>query len=388
MSHRFYGCVVACMLAGCVPVQEKSPLAPETTITLHTDWPFSLKWSGVYTAPQGGDELIFSGDPNTFLKVRVFSAQGDSLYDIPLDAAADSLGEINSLVLFAPDSIFAIEEHGPRFIVVDRQGHVVRKGSLEESLCDPNGDFYQVSGYFSGMQVTGNALYLTANWWSACTDKRTSTTLDEWKCYYAGSARNCTVARLELHTFDSLTFGASDILPQWTDTPRYMVGVGNRFLCNGNLMMTSDYSGSIMRVDQASLQVTFSPPIQLAGKPVGITPPPVTEQELRSDAFQIRIATKAEIASLGYDPATGHYLAAVHHEVPEDTPEEDCYRNRPWSLIVLDSALNQTKTYEMPGKAYWPGSILNTNQGTWILAAQSGPAGSRLPKVFHHVELP
>lgn len=386
--------LVLCLVAACRTPDRPIPVVSAEVLTLKTEWPYSPQWSGVFTDPDTGEELIFSGDPITHLTVRIFDQMGAHLRDIPLGPALDSLGSISSFTLIARDSLFVLEEHGPKYAIVDLQGRVARLRSLEKVLCDPHGDRYYVIGHTNGLAWLGGALYLEAVWVSACSDTSeddTSSPFLVFQRYFAQATRKCKVAKLRPYDkVDGLRFGACDILPHLTDTPRCTIGGVQRVAANGKLFVISPYSPFILQLDTASLEIARKIPLHFANGPVGITPPPISAEDVQNEGYNIRSMTKASAILFVHDTPSAHYFVVVLHEVQETTIEQLRISSieRDWSLLVLDAAFNQIAQHVVPGKAYRGGVMLSLKRGTWVLEARHGREAATQAKVFHRLHAP
>lgn len=359
-------------------------------LILDTNWPYSPRWSGAFHSGDGSNPMIFSGDPLTHLLVRVFNHRGTALFDIPLNNALDSLGSINSFTLIGADLLFVIEEHGPHYAIVDRRGNVNRFGSIAELLCDQYGDLYEVNGYSGGLALLDGRIILETDWISKCSDTAEAKPLplaEVHRQYFAEATSKCKVASLDLSgSHGHLLFGGCNILPHLTDTPRCTIGGVRRVVANERLFVISPYSSKILELVPSTLLVTRELNIELDGMPVGITPPPVNAEDVRTQGYNLRLATKATIAGIAYDSASGKYVVTVYHEVPESSDENARGVHREWSLSTYDADFNSLGTKNIVANSYMPGCLLTLDNGVWILVDQPGDGDARVPKVFHRMD--
>jgi hypothetical protein len=380
----------ALLLMACGAPDRPLPIDPSRTLVLATEWRFSPRYGGVFTDDTTGDEFIFSGDPITHRKVRVFDSAGNPIHDIPLDSALEALGGVNSLALISKDSLFVLQEHGPQYVIIDVQGRVAKARSMEDGLCDDRGDHYEINGYSNGLAWFHGALYMETDWVGPCndtTEDATSSLFHVHQQYFSRSTQKCKLAKYgPLDGDASVQFGACDILPHLTDTPRCTIGGVRRVVANGDLFVISPYSHYILRIDDG-LKVADNIEIQYMNGPAAITPPPITADDTKNEGYNLRFATKPSIVGFGYDRSSKRYVAMVYHEVPETAPDSVRGIERDWSLIVLDSTFKKIDEHHMPGRLFWPGHLINTKEGVWVLSARRGRDGVMQPKVFHRLRL-
>jgi hypothetical protein len=373
--------------------QHVSPIDTTDVLMLNTEWRYNTNYSGVFQDPETGTEYIFLGDPITHLKVRIFDVYGQQLFDIPLDSAYNVVDHIHCLTMLAKDSLVLLDERGEKMVVLDTKGIVARERSLIDARCDTNGDLYELYPTNTGLTLLGRKLYLGPALLGACDGKffyeQTNSNLLNTQRYYALATGKCKMAELDpAMSSQGVRFGACGMLAHLADTPRETIGMASTSTANGDLYVFSAYSPFLHKVDTTSLEVKQKVLIRYGYGDVGITPPPITEADIASNGSQIRAATKAYILSFTYDQPTSRYLAAVVHEVPEDTPEEDRSWRRKWSLVVLDGAYNQVGEYVLSGKEYSGSILLSLKNGTWVLEKDLSPQGFMNPKVFRRLKLP
>lgn len=390
ISLAFANCwaIVLCvLLQSCAePGQKYVVVSQNDTLVLNTPWKYRNDLSGQYADPTTRARRIYSGDINTYLTIRVFNDKGDSLYEVPLKEATDALDDINSLTMFDDGKLFLIEEHGPHFAILDKLGRLVRKGSLATALCPTPNDQYEVSGYFNGMPSLGNTVYMSASCWGVCGQTGpdpSMTQIQHIQDHHLQNARKCRMAKLNLSNDTAmLLFGGCNVVPHLADTPRFASGGLDRYIANNRLFLTTAYAPYILHVDTGTLEVLNRIPIDYVNGPAGIMPPPLTVEDMGQDRMNVRSATKAKIVGFAYDQPSNHYVVTVMHAVPEKLPEEETGRNRPWSLIVLDSEFKKVAEHVVPGKLYMPYHLISTEHGTYVRRAKPGREDFTGYKVF------
>jgi hypothetical protein len=369
------------------------PIDTTDALVLHTDWRYNTNYSGVFTDHASGKEYFFLGDIRTHLRVRVFNIEGQHLFDVPLDSAINAVNDIHCLTMLTKDRLVLLDDRGEHMVVLDTTGRIVRKRSLVDVRCDEHDDLYELYPTNTGLTLLDGKLYLGPALMGACNDKpyyeRTNSELLTMQRYYALATGKCKVAEIDpLATSAGVRFGASSLLEHLTDVPRKTLGTAYTAQANGKVFVFSNYSPFVHEIDTATLTVSRKVPINYMYGDVGITPPPISEEGLKRDSANILRAIKPYVLSFTYDQPSGHYLAAVVHELPDDTPKEDPAWWRNWSLVVLDSNYNKVGEYVLSGKVYSGSVLLSTKQGTWVLKKDLDAQAFMKPKVFHKLRLP
>ncbi len=381
--------LLICGASSCAVSDKHHAVDSTDVLTFQTEWPYTPRYSGVFTDPLTGVESIFLGDPITHLVVRVFDPFGTPLHDIPLGPVLDSLDDINTFTLIAADSLLVLDERGTKYAVVDPNGNVTRIRSLAQDLCDPRGDQYELYHISMGPAVLRDKLYLETGWVGACADTLvddTSSVASIHRRYFAQATWKCKVAALDAHAaVAGLQLGACDILGHLTDTPRCTIGGVGRVVANGSVFVISPFSPFVMQIDTSSLAVARKIPIRCMNKPVGITPPAITENDIRRAGHDMRFSTQAYVLSFAFDAPSQHYLAVVGHEVPETIPVDRRSSARDWSLVVLDTSFNQIAEHVVQGPTYRAGTLLCLKRGVWTLVASSGRKAASEVKTFHRL---
>lgn len=390
--------VVVYMFSGCgapnIGVSDVMPSLVDTTDTLilHTEWRYITNYSKPFSDPRTGEEFIFSGDPNTHMKVRVFDSTGRSLRDIQLDSVNNMVDRINCMTLIADDSLAVLDGRGRKLLILDGSGRVVRERILVDSRCDEHGDLYELYPTTSGLTPFHGKFYLGPALLGACNGKeyyeRTDSDVLNAQRYFALATAKCKLAEIDPQAMvGGVRFGACNILSHLTDVPRETIGMAYTATANDELFVVSEYSPFLHLIDAASLGVVRVIPVSYRNGPVGITPPPITEEDLHNDGSNIRAATKAYILAVTYDFPSHQYVVSVCHEVPEDTPEEDRSWRRNWSLVVLDTNFNKVAEHVLSGKEYSGSVLFGLKRGTYVMQKNLDPEGFKQPKVFHRLRL-
>lgn len=382
--------VIVIGLSACDRSASPLAVAVNEELVLNTNWPYSPRWSGVLDAKDGSGQFIFSGDPLTQLVVRVFDDHGATLFDIPLTGALDSLGSINSFTLIEPELLFVIEEHGPRYALLNKSGEVIHMASLADLLCDTNGDLYEVNGYSGGLTLLNGHIILETDWISHCSDTAEARPLplvEVHRQYFAEATSKCKVASLLLGGQARLSFGACNILPHLLDTPRCTIGGVRRTVANNRLFVISPYSSKILELDTSNYSVLDEFDIELNGAPVGITPPPVNEEDVKAQGYNTRLVCNATITSMAFDHPSQRYLVTIYHDVPERTEEDKRGIHREWTLNTYDENFDIIDDQRVLADTYLPGCLLSLADGVWILVDQPGNGDARAPKVFNRINI-
>jgi|GEM_PF-3366177 len=357
------------------------------SLVLHTEWKFSLYYSGVHEDHGTGDEVIFSGDPLTFKTVRVFDTSGRPLYDIPLAAVLDSLGDIDGLTLLSKDRVFVLQNHGANYAIVDALGNVLEIHSLDSVLCANGKDLYSLYVDSKGIGVLGNDIFLSASWYGPCVD--TSEAPFDPLAYYSVETRMCKLARLDLSsTEEDLRFWGCDMLAHLGKGTYHTAGSTGASILGGRIFVSSLYSPDLIEVDTGTLEVIRRVPLSHVNGAVGITPPQANLEDEANDGANTRIGTRAYVSDMVIDRPSGRLLVIVPHEVPEDSPPEKQRASRDWSVVVLDPSLAIINEFVLQGTAYRSGAILGLKSGTWVMRSESGIQGALKPKVFHRLLIP
>jgi hypothetical protein len=327
------------------------------------------------------------------LKVRVFDSKGQALRDIPLNAAFNDLDEIGSLFLISKDSLFVLEDLGAAYVILDTLGRVVVHRSIDPERCDTNGDFYELYSNRGGPVQWGSNVYLETDWAGRCDDKVSDWLLDSelqyHERYFVEATRKCKLAQLNIRTGEnSLRFGACNILEHLTDQPRATIGSAHSALANGKLFVFSPYSQYVQLIDTSTLTVTQHIPIRYMHGSVGITPPPISTEDIRDDGANLRLATNATILTFTFDEPSQHYLAMVSHEVSINSAEDERSFYRNWSLIVLDTNFQKISEHVFSGREHSGSVLLKMKRGTWSLRTQVGRQAVSGPKVFDRLQIP
>lgn len=188
-------------------------------LSLDTDWTFKRSWSGVFTESDSGSEFIYSGDPVTFKKIRVFDGVGKMLYDVPLESAIVSMGDIRSFTHIGQGRWFLLKDGGTAYTMINKTGVVVSSGPVA-GLCDTEGDKYLLFDDSNGPAFHEGTMYLGAYWQGACSDtlgKEFDPFVPE--AYYSRYTPKCRAASIRDLTSEPIVhFGACDILPHLVDT--------------------------------------------------------------------------------------------------------------------------------------------------------------------------
>lgn len=374
-------------------VRTAAPVDTNVRLTLAAEWRYSTRYSGVFMDSRSGEEFFFVGDPSTHMTMRVFDSQGNLVLSIPLVDADAVLGRINSMTMASKDTILVLDDRGERLAKIDKLGDVVRLWSLHDHRCDEHDDLYELYPTNSGLTRMGSKLYLGPALLGTCNGKpyyeRTSSELLNAQRYYALATGGCQLAEIDLDaTIGGVRFGARGILGHLTNIPRKTLGMSYTAIANGKLFLFSEYSPFVHEIDTSNLTVSRKVPITYMYGDVGITPPPISEEGLKRDSANILREIKAYVLSFTYDQPSGHYLATVVHELPDDAPKEDPPWWRNWSLVVLDSAYNKVSEYVLSGKEYSGSVLLSTKSGTWVLKRDPDPQAFMKPKVFHRLRVP
>lgn len=361
-------------------------------LKLETEWRYNTNYSGFYTDQRTGHEFIFSGDPVTYLKIRVFDSAGRRLYDVPLSPAYERIDRIHCLTMLAPDSFALLDDRGERLLILDTTGRVVRDRDFKDARCDTNNDLYELYASNTGLTCFNNKLYLGPALLGTCNNKpfymRSDTSRLNAQRYFALATGKCQLAEIDPRAHNAgVRFGASEILKHLTDTPRETIGMANTATANDKLFVFSDYSPCIHEIDTTTLNVAHKVRVNYLHGEVGITPPPISEEDLQSDGQQVRSASKAYILSVSYDRSKHCYLIGVCHEVSEKAPEEERSWHRPWSLVVLNEQYQPVSEYVLSGNEYSGTVILGMRNGTWILQRNLDPKSFNQPKVFRRLLL-
>lgn len=375
-----------------VPNIEAETQFLDTTLvlTLDTDWRYNTNYSGLYRDSRTGREFIFSGDPVTHLKVRVFDEHGAPLRDISLDSAFNVLDRVHCLTLLAEDTVAILDERGEKLVILDASGRVVRERVLVDERCDENDDLYELYPTNTGLTLLGGKLYIGPALLGACRGKsfyqRSDTGYIDARRYYALATGKCQVAQLDPGAITmGVRFGASGLLEHLTDTPRETIGMTYTAAVNGKVFLFSAYSQFVHELDTAALEVRRRIPIRYVNGDAGITPPPITKGDFDRDGSALRLSTKAYVLSFTYDVPSRSYLAGVCHEVPENTPDEGRSWRRNWSMVVLDSTFHPRGECVFSGMKYSGSVLLGLRTGTWLLEKNLDPQSHRQPKIFRRV---
>jgi len=359
---------------------------------LQTEWRYNTNYSGVHLDQRTGRELIYSGDPKTHLLVRVFDETGAQLFDVPLTPAYDVLDHIHCLTMVSRDIIAMLDERGEKLVLIDTTGKVIHQQSLREERCDEMGDEYELYPANTGITYHGGKLYLGPALLGYCNGKplyeRSGYQEANEKGYFAVSTGKCQLAEINLaKQHRNVRFGACGLLRHLTDTPRETLGMSSTAIANGSVFVFSQYCPAIYRIDTATLSVVDTISINYQLGPVGITPPPITQEDLKQGGAEVRSATQAYVLSITYDSPSHRYLAAVCHAVDPTTPDEERSWGRNWSLVVLDSTYRKVNEYVLSGKEYSGSVLLGMKSATWILQKDPDPQGFQKPKVFRRLKL-
>jgi hypothetical protein len=370
-----------------------SPVDTASALVLNTEWRYNTHYSGVFTDPNTDEEFFFLGDTRTHLNVRIFDVRGRLLTDVQLDTVYQAVDDINCLTMLAMDRLVLLDDRGEHILVFDTSGAIIEHRDLRDVRCDENGDLYELYPSFTGLTLLGQKLYLGPALLGACNGKkfyeRRGSELFNAQQYYARATGSCKLASIDPHAVaDGVRFGACGILEHLTDVPRATLGMARTTQANGKLFLWSEYSPFIHEIDTNTLNVSRKVPITYVHGEAGIWPPPLSEEGQKRDSINILRAIGPCILSFTYDPPSGHYLAAVVHEVPGDAPEEKRSWRRNWSLVVLDSAYNKVSEYVLSGKEYSGSVLLSTKSGTWVLKRDPDPQAFMKPKVFHRLRIP
>jgi hypothetical protein len=357
------------------------------TLVLRTDWPFFGQWSGVFVDPATGKELIFSGDPNTHKKVRVFDPSGKALYDIPLGEALEALGDLDSFTLLSHNRLFALQAHGDGFVVLDTMGRIEQHHSLSASLCHTGIDRYSLTAHGNGPCVLGNSVFVGASWYGPCNEPPDAPF--DPLAYYSVETGKCKVARIDAaKPSTGVSFGGCDILRHLGNGTFNTISATGVTVIGGRLFIVNPYLPDIIELDSASLRVKKRFPIRYMKGSVGIRPPIASPEDEARRGDNIRLGTKPYVLTMGYDAPSGRTLATIAHEIPEEALSKQPRGSRDWSLLVLDSMLIPVGEHVFSGTEHRGTYLLSLNSGSWVLRTTKGIKAATEPKVFDRLRIP
>lgn len=116
------------------------------SVTFNTGFPLNDHLSGVCQClnPSDTNDRVYFADVVTHKKISIFSSTGVLLQSVPLDAALDSLGQIDGITILHPDTIVLCGRYNNRIAIIDREGSCSVLADLSEHLRRPDGLTYEL----------------------------------------------------------------------------------------------------------------------------------------------------------------------------------------------------------------------------------------------------
>lgn len=365
--------VAALLLHGCESAPSDTlPLrVSEDSLVLNTEWRYRPKWSGAVMSTMAKGALIYSADPVSKRIIRVFDRDGSRKYDVPLDAALAECGGINTLCMLNDTTFFILCERGRSGAIIDARGKIIHSQRIH-LIEDDARSACELDGPYQGPLLFSDAIFLGADWVGDEQLGQGNEPVgvdEEWRVFFRQAGHEHEVARLSLSDF-SARLGGKALNKRWVDPPRAIVEGTGLARCSYGLIWYSAYSDTLHLLDTISMCSIRAARLTWSKGRVGIEPPEITEQNIVSEAFNVRLQTEPAIACVLSDPSTNRLAVVIMHKADARAARREKGVMRAWSLIALDSAMNVIAEYEAPGGVYQPDTWLSLDDGIWVLEQQ------------------
>lgn len=387
----FYLAVI--FLSGCKPVKTQENVS-EKDFAFHVGYDASPMFCGALRMPADTNQYMYFTDVQTNKCIKVFMlGKPEPVLTISLKQAIDTLESIQSLSVRHMDTIILLSSYTNKIAVIDRSGRCYRYFDLNKNVNLPNGDVYELSGTYLNSETSANSITLRAEWRSNRFDdvsgKTPETDLEYMLYWFERNYHAAYVANVSGISADSVKvrFGLYDFHKQAGgsdcvyDDPPDIVRTNNR------LFIFSRYTNAVIELDRSTLEIVKQTPInskfaRLDAKPLKIEPKSLGKfQDYTDDVDNM----EALVTGFNYDHYKHVYYLTLCHKLPKGVEEEQGYKKRPFSVLVLDDGLKLIKEIPFTDGRYFAATIL-TKYGLLFYKINEDPKNENITYTLLHLD--
>ncbi len=331
-----------------------------------------VRRSGVFFNKRDNREYAYFADAISKKKLLCFTPDGTLVDSVSLNAAADSLKEIDGISVIDMDSIVLTSADGFDLALIDHRGRVFKTMDLRSALRASDGAQFEVWASPSSTFVIDGCAYLHVSLLAsslAAPDPPSENPFDEVYNFYKRRARAPFLVKVDLRH--------KDVAPSWgVDSLFFRINPHNPltpcagdYECLNNLIFVhSIYSPSVVVVEPTQMREVATFKIRSREKKTHVWPIQMKNGVVPNfqDSGDVRYRRGAYVISITYDQPTHHYLLALTHALDDSAlgPEKGGVRS--YSFLEYDDRFQFIREWEIADGKYQPYFVLALKKGSYM----------------------